>query len=233
MRATHSTSATSAGKISALARTFPYFFWKGSIIVTYLFSLIGLAKKKPPAGGGKGFSKTSDYLLENVFKFRIHRLHISFINERERKRFSGRVKEWTLLNNRKKQVLPPDSIINTFRQTHEAIRPTMRHVVFPDKRLQFTLLSRSVGYCERGARVPMTKHVTNVYGCRMPCRVCQFGEFTRRQPKLRGKPICLHLLPPVKILNWFTTVLFLTRATLLLVQSNGVCGKGSYTDGSQ
>lgn len=63
VRATHRTSATSAGKISALLITFPYFFWKGSIMVTYLFSLIGLAKKKPPGAGGKGF--TSDSLSGN------------------------------------------------------------------------------------------------------------------------------------------------------------------------
>lgn len=56
VRATHRTSATSAGKISALLITFPYFCWKGSIIVTYLFSLIGLAKKKPPGTGGKVFT---------------------------------------------------------------------------------------------------------------------------------------------------------------------------------
>ena len=48
VRATHSTSPTRAGKRSRLLRTFPYFSWKGSIIVKYLFALIGLAKKKPP-----------------------------------------------------------------------------------------------------------------------------------------------------------------------------------------
>lgn len=56
VRATHRTSATSAGKMSAMLITFPYFCWKGSIIVTYLFSLIGLAKKNPPGAGGKGLA---------------------------------------------------------------------------------------------------------------------------------------------------------------------------------
>jgi len=48
VRATHRTSATSAGRMRALLRTSPYLIWKGSIMVRYLFSLIGLAKKKPP-----------------------------------------------------------------------------------------------------------------------------------------------------------------------------------------
>lgn len=66
VRATHRTSATSAGKISALLRTFPYFCWKGSIIVTYLFSLIGLAKKKPPGAGGKGLASNQNLSLVMV-----------------------------------------------------------------------------------------------------------------------------------------------------------------------
>lgn len=67
VRATHRTSATSAGKMSALLRTFPYLCWKGSIIVTYLFSLIGLAKKKPP--GAKKQKQNS-----NMNKHSIHKM---------------------------------------------------------------------------------------------------------------------------------------------------------------
>lgn len=81
VRATHRTSATSAGKISALLRTFPYFCWKGSIMVTYLFSLMGLAKKKPPGAGGKGLGSDQNLNLEMIKSLIGKRGYISFIRK--------------------------------------------------------------------------------------------------------------------------------------------------------
>lgn len=68
VRATHRTSATSAGKMSALLSTFPYLCWKGSIIVTYLFSLIGLAKKKPPGAKRKKPSNICVHVTQETFQ---------------------------------------------------------------------------------------------------------------------------------------------------------------------
>lgn len=46
--ATHSTSIMMEGSTRAPLSRFPYLIWKGSIMVTYLRSLMGLAKKSPP-----------------------------------------------------------------------------------------------------------------------------------------------------------------------------------------
>lgn len=47
---THIISDTSVASDRAAVGTFPYLIWKGSIMVTYFLSLIGLAKNRPPQG---------------------------------------------------------------------------------------------------------------------------------------------------------------------------------------
>lgn len=46
--ATHRMSIMMEGSTRAPLSRFPYLIWKGSIMVTYIRSLIGLAKKSPP-----------------------------------------------------------------------------------------------------------------------------------------------------------------------------------------
>lgn len=91
VRATHSTSATNAGRIRTLLMKLPYFFWKGSIMVTYLFSLMGFAKKKPPGRERKVLVQNKGVRLEKDVTF------LSLEN-RNRKRQGGGFRRMTAVH---------------------------------------------------------------------------------------------------------------------------------------